>query len=133
MIASFIILPLLAFTHSLPLLAQVDWYGRLDIHFVAGILVVLTLILPRFDLEVTFILFICGMLLGGIYEYLGTSVGEWTYITREIPPLWIAPLWGFAAAAMVRLAQLFRWASHAAIRPLFTAIIGDEVHGESEI
>ena len=46
------------------------------------------------------------MLLGGAYEWIGTSIREWTYITREAPPLWIIPLWGLACVAMVKLAQL---------------------------
>ncbi|RPH75931.1 hypothetical protein EHM76_00475 [bacterium] len=109
--ASFFVLPALAFANSLPRLAAVDWHGRLDAHFVAGIVVTLALLLPRFELRETFAIYLCGMLLGGIYEYLGTSIGEWTYITAEVPPLWIAPLWGLAAAAMVRLARLIRWAA----------------------
>ncbi|HEX7593625.1 MAG TPA: hypothetical protein VF429_05580, partial [Anaerolineae bacterium] len=50
--------------------------------------------------------YICGMLLGGTYEWLGTRMGEWTYITREVPPLWIIPLWGLACVAMVKLSRL---------------------------
>jgi len=109
MTASFFVFPILAFARSFPLLARVDWRGRLDFNFFAGVLVTLALILPSFELEETFAIYLCGMLLGGIYEFLGTSIGEWTYITREVPPLWIAPLWGLAAAAMVRLAKGLRW------------------------
>jgi hypothetical protein len=105
MLASFLILPLLAFAHSWPSLVLVDWRGRLDYHFIAGILVAGVLILYRFDLRETFVFFICGTILGGTYEYLGTSWGEWRYITGEVPPLWIAPLWGFATVAMVKLAR----------------------------
>ncbi len=108
MSSSFFILPALAFAHSLPVLTQVDWHGRLDIHFALGILITLVLILPQFDLPEIFSLYLCGLLLGGMYEYFGTSMGEWEYITHEIPPLWIAPLWGLAAAAMVRLAIWMR-------------------------
>ncbi len=104
--ASFVMLPVLAFARSLPLLMQVDWRGRLDLHFLAGILVAAALILVRFDLREITAIYLCGILLGGLYEYLGTSSGEWLYITGETPPLWIAPLWGLAAAAMVRLAAL---------------------------
>jgi hypothetical protein len=120
MAGSFFVLPVLAFVKSYPLLVQVDWHGKLDIHFLAGLFVALTLILPRLDLGETFILFICGMLLGGIYEYLGTSSGEWSYVTREVPPLWIAPLWGLAAATMVRLAGIFKWIVQTAIYLLIT-------------
>ena len=48
------------------------------------------------------------MLLGGLYEYLGTTFGEWTYLTGEQPPLWIVPLWGIACVAMNNLAGLVR-------------------------
>ena len=102
--SSFILLPLAAFAWSWPRLVGVDWRGRLDIHFAAGLVVGAVLILVRFDLRRDFPLYLCGLLLGGVYEYLGTSSGEWTYITGEIPPLWIAPLWGLAAVAMAKLA-----------------------------
>jgi len=84
----------------------VDWSGRLDAHFFAGIAVGIALLLYRFDVDETFGLYVCGMLLGGAYEWIGTSIREWTYITREAPPLWIIPLWGLACVAMVKLAQL---------------------------
>jgi hypothetical protein len=105
MLVSFFILPLLTFAGSWPSLASVDWHERLDYHFIAGLIVAGILIIYRFDLRETFVLFICGSILGGIYEYLGTSWGEWRYITGEVPPLWIAPLWGFATVAMVKLAR----------------------------
>jgi hypothetical protein len=105
MAASFIALPALAFARSWPLLAAVDWNGRLDVHFFAGLLVAAALFLAGFDLRENFVLFMCGALLGFAYEFLGTRWGEWRYITGEAPPLWIAPLWGFAAVAMVRLAR----------------------------
>jgi hypothetical protein len=84
----------------------VDWRDRLDYHFLAGLLVAAALICFRFDLRRVFVLYVCGTLLGGLYEFLGTTWGEWAYITGETPPLWIAPLWGLASVAMVRLAQL---------------------------
>ena len=102
--ASFPLLPLLAFTWSGPRLAAVEWQGRLDGHFFVGLAVGIGLVLWRFDLRRAFPLYICGMLLGGLYEYLGTSSREWTYITGEIPPIWIIPLWGLAAVAMDKLA-----------------------------
>jgi hypothetical protein len=102
--ASFVVLPLLALARSWPLLAVVDWRARLDAHFFAGLVVAAVLILYRFDLRQAFPLYLCGTLLGGVYEYLGTAWGEWAYITGEVPPLWIAPLWGLAAVAMVKLA-----------------------------
>lgn len=108
MAGSFVFFPLAAFSRSWSLLAAVDWRGRLDVHFYAGIVVAVVLIAYQFDLRWTFSLYVCGMLLGGMYEYLGTTVGEWVYITNETPPLWIAPLWGLAAAAMWRLAWLSR-------------------------
>lgn len=86
-------------------LAVVDWKGVIDIHLIAGILVACSLILLDFDLLQVFVFYICGMLLGGLYETLGTQWGEWRYITGETPPLWIVPLWGFAAVAMVKLAS----------------------------
>ena len=107
MAAALFTLPLLAaLAFSLPLLQQVDWRGRLDGHFFAGIITAALLIAWRFDLRETLALYLCGMLLGGLYETLGTTSGEWRYITAEMPPLWIAPLWGFAAAAMTRLSRL---------------------------
>jgi hypothetical protein len=105
MAASFFALPALAFARSWPLLAAVDWRGRLDGHFLAGLLVAAVLFLAGFDWRENFIIFLSGTLLDGAYEFLGTRWGEWRYITGEAPPLWIAPLWGFAAVAMVRLAK----------------------------
>ena len=103
LLGSFLVLPLLAFGWSWPALAAVDWRGRLDGHFLAGLLVAAVLLRYRFELRQAFLLYLCGMLLGGLYEYLGTSMGEWVYITREVPPLWIIPLWGMAAVAMTHL------------------------------
>ena len=97
--------------YSAPRLAAVDWSGRLDAHFFAGIIVGIVLLLYRIDIDETFGLYICGMLLGGTYEWLGTWMGEWTYITREVPPLWIIPLWGLACVAMVKLSRLLVFAS----------------------
>jgi hypothetical protein len=108
MIGSFVVLPLLAFAHSWSLLASVGWDGRLDAHFFLGLFVAGFLILYRFDLRRNFLLYMCGTCLGGLYEYLGTHFGEWTYITGETPPLWIAPLWGLACVAMSNLALLAR-------------------------
>ena len=105
-VASFVVLPATAFVNSWPLLAQVDWAAALDAHFCAGLLVAGVLILFRFDLNETFWLYLCGTVLGGVYEYLGTSWGEWRYVTGEVPPLWIAPLWGLASVAMVKLGAL---------------------------
>ncbi len=93
---------------SLPALSRVDWRGRLDVHFFLGLLVGAALVLHHFDLRRAFPLYVCGMLLGGLYEYLGTAFGEWTYLTGEQPPLWIVPLWGIACVAMNNLAELFR-------------------------
>ena len=106
LLSSFLVLPVLAFANSLPLLATVDWSARLDGHFYAGLLLAAFLIVYQFDLRRDFPIYVCGILLGGMYEYFGTSFGEWTYITRETPPLWIAPLWGLACLAMVRLAHI---------------------------
>jgi len=109
-VASFVALPGLAFAKSWPLLAQVDWAAALDAHFYAGLLVAGGLILFRFDLNETFWLYLCGTVLGGTYEYLGTFWGEWRYVTGEVPPLWIAPSWGLASVAMVKLGALIRTA-----------------------
>ncbi|MEW5871208.1 MAG: hypothetical protein AB1894_18195 [Chloroflexota bacterium] len=103
---SFLVLPLAAFALRWSKLAAVDWNGRLDGHFLAGLLAAAVLILPGFDLRRDFPLYLCGMLLGGLYEYLGTSSGEWVYITGEVPPIWIVPLWGMATVAMRKLAEL---------------------------
>ena len=114
--ASFVILPLAAVLYRWPLLAAVDWRGRLDAHFIAGLLAAALLIPYRFDLRQDFLIYVCGMLLGGMYEYLGTAWGEWTYITREVPPVWIVPLWGLAAVSMHHLAGLLRQAVAALLR-----------------
>jgi hypothetical protein len=103
MLGSFAALPLIAFELSWPALAAVDWSGRLDEHFFAGLVTAALLLRYRFDLRQAFLLYACGMLLGGMYEYLGTASHEWTYITREVPPLWIVPLWGIATVAMTHL------------------------------
>ena len=106
--SSFVLLPALALAHSWPLLKVVDWRGRLDVQFLAGLVVAVFLVGYRFDLRKAFPLYLCGTLLGGFYEYMGTSWGEWKYITGEIPPWWIAPLWGLATVAMTSLAWLLR-------------------------
>jgi hypothetical protein len=119
MIASFFALPLAALGRSWPLLATVNWRGRLDAHFFAGLAIAAALIRYRFDLRRAFPLYMCGMALGGLYEYLGTISGEWTYITGETPPLWIAPLWGLAAVAMSNLAQWLRQGLSQVIQRLY--------------
>lgn len=106
MLICLVLLPLGTLAISYPQLAVVNWHGRLDGHFLAGIAVAAVLIGYRFELRETFVLFLCGTVLGGLYEYLGTSWGEWAYITGEVPPLWIAPLWGLASVAMTKLASL---------------------------
>jgi hypothetical protein len=107
-VASFVVLPAMAFAKSWPLLTQVNWAAALDAHFWAGMLVAGGLILYKLDLNETFWLYLCGMVLGGTYEYLGTSWGEWRYVTGEVPPLWIAPLWGLASVTMVKLGVIVR-------------------------
>lgn len=102
---SLVLIPFTAFAASWPQLLSVDWRGRLDGHFLAGIAAAGILLGYRFELTRVFSLFVCGTLLGGFYEALGTTLGEWVYITAETPPLWIAPLWGLAAAAMASLAR----------------------------
>jgi hypothetical protein len=108
LVASFIVLPIAGVLVSLPALARVDWSGRLDFHFYAGLLAGAALVVYRFDLRRAFPLYVSGMLLGGLYEYLGTYFAEWSYITGEQPPLWIVPLWGIACVAMQNLAELLR-------------------------
>ena len=130
--ASLIVLPALAFAVSAPRLAAVDWSGRLDANFYAGIVVGIALLLYRFDLDEAFGLYVCGMILGGTYEWLGTWMHEWTYITHEVPPLWIIPLWGIACVAMVKLARLlplpFRKANAARHR-LRAAVVREDPSG----
>lgn len=99
----FLMLPVLGFVHSWNLLTGVNWLNRLDLHFFAGCLVGIILILYKANWQETLLLYLCGTLIGGAYEYLGTSWGEWTYFTGEIPPWWIAPLWGYATVAMTKL------------------------------
>jgi len=106
--SSFMLLPVLAIARSIDVLATLDWSSWLDFHFFAGLIIGLLLIIYQFDLRRDVLIYLCGTLLGGLYEYLGTSVGEWTYASGETPPLWIAPLWGLAAVAMVSLAEILR-------------------------
>jgi hypothetical protein len=108
MLAVFFLLPVVTLARSWPLLMAVDWRGRLDVHFFAGLFLAIGMAFYRFEWRQTFLLFLCGTLLGGFYEYMGTTWGEWVYITGETPPWWIAPLWGYAVVAMVRLAELAR-------------------------
>lgn len=107
---SMLVVPLLGLAFSWQRLAGVDWRGRLDAHFIAGIIVAAVLIAYRFDARRSCTVFLCGTLLGGFYEAMGTLWGEWTYITAETPPIWIAPLWGLACTAMVGLGSLLRQA-----------------------
>lgn len=99
----FVLLPVLGFAHSWGLLTKVDWLHRLDWHFAAGCLVGIILVITKANWKETLLLYLCGTLIGGAYEYLGTSWGEWSYFTGEIPPWWIAPLWGYATVAMTKL------------------------------
>jgi len=99
----FLVLPGLGFANSWNLLAGVDWLNRLDGHFAAGCLAGIILVITKANWKKTLLLYLCGTLIGGAYEYLGTSWGEWVYFTGEIPPLWIAPLWGYAVVAMTKL------------------------------
>lgn len=108
MLSSFGILPILGIGFSWSTLVAVDWHGRLDGHFLAGLVTAAVLLFFRFELRQAFLLYVCGMLLGGMYEYLGTVSREWVYITHEVPPLWIIPLWGVACVAMTHLSLGFR-------------------------
>ncbi len=103
--ASLVALPVLGFALSWRRLTGVDWTGRLDVQLAAGVLAAGALLLVKLDLRRAFALYLCGMLLGGLYETLGTRFGEWRYITAETPPFWIVPLWGLACVAMTNLAQ----------------------------
>ena len=87
---------------------QVDWTKAMDIHVISGILVGSFLILRHFDWDETFWIFLCGTLLGGLYEYMGTATENWKYATGEGMPILIAPLWGMACVAMVKLGFLVR-------------------------
>ena len=103
-----IIMPILAFAISAPQLISADWSGKLDVMLILGIVVGSVLIAYQFNLDEAFELYVCGMILGGTYEWLGTTMREWTYITHEVPPLWIIPLWGLACVAMVNLARIIK-------------------------
>ncbi len=105
--ATFVLFPALAFAISAQRLAAVDWTGKLDVHLFAGVLVGVGLLTFRVNVGESFSIYVCGMLLGGTYEWLGTFIKEWTYVTREVPPLWIVPLWGLACVAMVKLSRLW--------------------------
>ncbi len=103
---SFICLPVLGFAYSERLLADVNWIYKLDWHFIAGCVLAGFLVIYRANWKETLLLYLCGTTIGGMYEYLGTSWGEWSYFTGEIPPWWIAPLWGYATVAMTKLPWL---------------------------
>ena len=75
-VSSFFVIPVWAFARNLPVLTTVDWSNCLDIHFVVGFLIVVILILYRFELRRDLPLYLCDTLLGGLYEFLGTSMGE---------------------------------------------------------
>ncbi|MBN1535972.1 MAG: hypothetical protein JW908_04520 [Anaerolineales bacterium] len=114
----FIILPVWGFAHSWSALTGSDWPSRLDWHFAAGCLVGVVLIFFPVNWKETLLLYVCGTLIGGAYEYLGTSWGEWVYFTHEIPPWWIAPLWGYATVAMTKLPRFIS----RAIRKIFLPV-----------
>lgn len=124
LMSSFVLLPAITIAASWPRLIAVDWSRRLDGHFLAGCIVAAFLISYRFNLGEDFSIYLCGTALGWVYEYLGTSFGEWAYITAETPPLWIAPLWGLAAVAMCRLAWLFQGAVEIGWQALFAKARG---------
>jgi len=84
-------------------IVRIDWTRAADVHFFGGIVVCALLILKNFDLNETFWIFFCGTLLGALYEYCGTSMGNWSYATGEGMPLIIAPLWGLACVGMIKL------------------------------
>jgi len=84
-------------------IVRIDWTRVADVHFFGGIVVCALLILKNFDLNETFWIFFCGTLLGALYEYCGTSTGNWNYATGQGMPLVIAPLWGLACVGMIKL------------------------------
>ena len=89
-------------------IVRVDWLKYLDIHFILAGIVTAFLLIHNFDAHETFSIFLSGTLLGGIYEYAGTAIGGWTYITGQGIPLVIAPLWGIACVAMIKLGFLIK-------------------------
>jgi len=89
-------------------IVRVDWTKAVDVHFIGGIVVCGLLILKNFDLNETFWIFVCGTLLGALYEYCGTATGNWSYATGEGMPLIIAPLWGLACVGMIKLGFYLR-------------------------
>ena len=101
-------LPVIGLAFTWQGLVRVELMKYVDIHPIAGIIVTLVLILKNFDWDESFWIFVCGTLLGGLYEYHGTASGGWEYITGRGLPLLIAPLWGFACIAMIKLGSLMR-------------------------
>jgi hypothetical protein len=103
-----LVLPVIGLAFTWQGLIRIELMKYVDIHPIAGIIVTLVLILKNFDWDETFWIFVCGTLLGGLYEYHGTDLGGWEYITGKGLPLLIAPLWGFACIAMIKLGILIR-------------------------
>ncbi|MEW6443901.1 MAG: hypothetical protein AB1640_23395 [bacterium] len=104
--ASFFALPAIGLALTWKGILRVDWARAMDVHVLGGVLVTCFLILEDFDWHETFWLFLCGTLLGALYEYMGTATGNWQYATGEGMPILIAPLWGMACVAMVKLGLL---------------------------
>ena len=106
---SIIILLLLAgFILTWKGIVKFDWLKHIDIHFILAGVVTSFLLFNNFDVNDTFSIFISGTLLGGLYEYCGTSIGGWSYATGKGLPLVIAPLWGIACVAMIKLGFLIK-------------------------
>jgi len=107
-LAIIVLLLLAGFALTWKGIVKINWLQHVDIHFVLAGMVTGFLFFRNFDTNETFSIFLCGTLLGGLYEYCGTSIGGWSYATGQGLPLVIAPLWGIACVAMIKLGFLIK-------------------------
>ncbi len=105
---SLLALPFIALALTWKGLVHINWMKVVDFHMIAGTCFACFVIFKNFDLNETFWIFISGTLLGGLYEYMGTAMGNWKYATGQGMPLLIAPLWGLACVVMVKLGTFVR-------------------------
>ena len=108
MMVTLFVLPLIGLALTWKGIVRVDWFKVVDVHPIAATLLCLVLILRDFELRETFWIFVCGTFIGGFLEHYSTAAGGYRYITGEGIPLLIAPLWGIACVAMVKLGVLIR-------------------------
>ncbi len=123
MVLLLFVLPLVGLVFTWEFIIRIDWLKYLDLHSVIAVVFASVLILKDFDLKETFLVFVCGTLLGGFLETLGTASGRYAYLSGTGAPLLVGPIWGVTCVVMVKLGyQLRKGASRAisflpALRP----------------